>query len=119
MSGCGLCSRGAATDVSPRVQRVFEQTPGGVNGSDCPRRSPGVAVFDRRTRGLTSVALSEGDTLLVLGPNGAGKTTLLRVLATLLRPTAGTVRVLGCDLPAEAWKLRPVRVLTGHLWEAA
>jgi heme exporter protein A len=50
--------------------------------------------------------LGRGETLLVLGPNGAGKTTLLRILATLLRPSGGAARALGCALPAEAWKLR-------------
>src|SRR6476620_3767125 len=34
----------------------------------------------------------------LLGPNGAGKTTLMRVLLGLVRPDAGTVRLLGCDL---------------------
>jgi ABC-2 type transport system ATP-binding protein len=36
-----------------------------------------------------------------LGPNGAGKTTTLRILATLLRPDAGTARVLGHDVVRE------------------
>jgi heme exporter protein A len=55
-----------------------------------------------------------GDSLVVLGPNGAGKTTLLRILATLLRPTGGEVRVLGCKLPDEAWKLRGKIGYLGH-----
>ena len=52
-----------------------------------------------------SVRVEKGQTLAVLGGNGAGKTTLLRVLAGLLRPHGGTVRVLGAELPAERWKL--------------
>ena len=43
-----------------------------------------------------------GATLVVFGPNGAGKSTLLRVLATLLRLHAGSVRVLGTSSPATA-----------------
>jgi heme exporter protein A len=58
--------------------------------------------------------LPAGASLVVLGPNGAGKTTLLRILATLLRPSAGTVRVLGCSLPDEAWKLRGRIGYLGH-----
>jgi len=58
--------------------------------------------------------LAAGDALVVLGPNGAGKTTLLRVLATLLRPSGGEVRVLGCSLPDEAWKLRGRIGYLGH-----
>ena len=56
----------------------------------------------------------EGATLAVLGPNGAGKTTLLRVLAGLLRPHGGRVRVAGADLPRERWRI-PARVgYLGH-----
>src|SRR3954447_25229474 len=61
-----------------------------------------------------SLRLAARQTLLVLGPNGAGKSTLLRVLATLLRPHAGTVRVLGRDLPAEAWAVRGRIGYLGH-----
>ena len=63
--------------------------------------------FDERPvlRGV-SLRLEPGATLAVLGANGAGKTTLLRVLATLLRPSSGAVRVLGRELPREAWRIR-------------
>jgi heme exporter protein A len=53
-----------------------------------------------------TLTLEEGRTLVVFGPNGAGKTTLLRVLATLLRPHAGTARILGRDIPQESWAVR-------------
>jgi len=61
-----------------------------------------------------SLSLGAGETLVVFGPNGAGKSTLLRVLATLLRPHAGTVRVLGSSLPEDAWSVRGRIGLLGH-----
>ncbi len=61
-----------------------------------------------------TLTLPAGHTLLVLGPNGAGKTTLLRVLATLLRPHAGQVHVLGSPLPDAAWAVRGRVGLLGH-----
>lgn len=50
----------------------------------------------------------------MLGPNGSGKSTLLRILAGLLRPTAGAARVLGCALPRECWRLRGRVGYVGH-----
>ena len=61
-----------------------------------------------------SLTLPVGETLVVFGPNGAGKTTLLRVLATLLRPGAGDVAVLGCPLPTQAWRVRSRIGFLGH-----
>jgi heme exporter protein A len=61
-----------------------------------------------------TLRLEAGQTLGVLGANGAGKTTLLRVLAALLRPHGGTARVLGAELPRQAWRV-PGRVgYLGH-----
>ena len=58
--------------------------------------------------------IAAGERVLVTGPNGAGKTTLLRVLATALRPTAGTVEVGGHQLPAQARRARPQIGYAGH-----
>jgi heme exporter protein A len=69
---------------------------------------------DREALADVTLSLAAGETLVVFGPNGAGKTTLLRVLATLLRPHAGTVRVLGRELPREAWAVRGQVGLLGH-----
>jgi heme exporter protein A len=69
---------------------------------------------EREALSDVSLSLEQGQTLVVLGPNGAGKTTLLRVLATLLRPHAGRVSVLGSSLPGEAWAVRGRVGLLGH-----
>ncbi len=61
-----------------------------------------------------SFTLDAGRPLVVFGPNGAGKSTLLRVLATLLRPHAGTVEVLGEPLPARGWAVRGRVGLLSH-----
>ena len=61
-----------------------------------------------------TLALPPGRTLVVFGPNGAGKSTLLRVLATLLRPSDGVARVLGRELPGEAWAVRGRIGFLGH-----
>ncbi len=69
---------------------------------------------EREALSGVSLTLQEGQTLVVFGPNGAGKSTLLRVLATLLRPHAGSVSVLGRRLPQESWAVRGRIGLLGH-----
>jgi len=69
---------------------------------------------EREALSGVSLSLREGQTLVVFGPNGAGKTTLLRVLATLLRPHAGDVSVLGCSVPEQSWAVRGRIGLLGH-----
>jgi heme exporter protein A len=61
-----------------------------------------------------TLRLEPGRTLAVFGANGAGKTTLLRVLAGLLRPHGGAARVLGAELPGEAWRVRGRIGYLGH-----
>ncbi|RLF09905.1 MAG: multidrug ABC transporter ATP-binding protein [Thermoprotei archaeon] len=60
--------------------------------------------------------VSRGEVFGLIGPNGAGKTTTLRVLATLIKPTAGQVEIYGLDVVQEAGK---VRKLISYLPEEA
>jgi heme exporter protein A len=72
------------------------------------------AFGERTALSDVSLALPAGSTLVVFGPNGSGKSTLLRVLATLLRPTAGDARVLGSALPGEGHAVRGRIGFLGH-----
>jgi ABC-2 type transport system ATP-binding protein len=67
-------------------------------------------------RALDGVDLTveEGTVLGLLGPNGAGKTTTVRILATLLKPDAGTARVAGYDVGREQDAIRRVIGLSGQ-----
>jgi ABC-2 type transport system ATP-binding protein len=69
------------------------------------------------TRAVDGVdlAVRRGSVYGVLGPNGAGKTTTIRMLATLLRPDAGSARVLGHDIVHEGHAVRGLVSLTGQL----
>src|SRR6202171_1471323 len=52
--------------------------------------------------------IPEGEVYGLIGPNGAGKTTLIRVLATLLEPTYGEVRIDGIDALADPLRVHPL-----------
>ena len=55
-----------------------------------------------------SFSVRTGEVYGLIGPNGAGKTTTLRVLATLLRISAGSVRIFGIDVAAHPEETRKV-----------
>lgn len=55
-----------------------------------------------------------GEVFTLLGPNGAGKTTILRMLTTLLKPTSGTIQVLGHNLQSEPQAVRSLFGLAGQ-----
>lgn len=54
-----------------------------------------------------NLTIPRGITLGLLGPNGAGKSTTLKMLMGMLRPTSGTVRVFGMEMPGMAQKVKP------------
>jgi heme ABC exporter ATP-binding subunit CcmA len=67
----------------------------------------------RVLRGV-DLTLGAGEALAVAGPNGAGKSTLLRLLAGLMRPTSGDIRVLGRPLAGDAGQARRAIGLLSH-----
>jgi heme exporter protein A len=65
-------------------------------------------------RGL-DFEVQPGEFVALLGPNGAGKTTFLRILASLSRPSLGTVSVAGYRLPDQAAAVRARLGVVSHL----
>ena len=68
----------------------------------------------QRVLDQVDLAVETGSVLALLGPNGAGKTTMVRILATLLRPDAGTATVAGHDLLADPVAVKRSISLTGQ-----
>jgi ABC-2 type transport system ATP-binding protein len=60
------------------------------------------------------LTVDEGSVFALLGPNGAGKTTMVRILATLLEPDHGEIRVAGHDVIREADAVRDAIGVTGQ-----
>lgn len=84
-----------------------------VNGAPAVEAEGLTRTFGSReaVSGVT-FRLNAGECLAVFGPNGAGKTTLLRVLASLIRPTGGVVRLVGMRLPGGGEARRAVGLIS-------
>jgi len=80
-----------SSSIAVDVRDLVKVYPGGVRGVD----------------GL-SFRVAVGEIYGLVGPNGSGKTTTLRIIATLLKPSGGYVRVLGLDPVTEATRVREV-----------
>ncbi len=64
-------------------------------------------------RGI-DLEVQRGKCIGLFGPNGAGKTTLLRILATLTRPSSGTIHIAGYDILRHAAQVRPLLGVLSH-----
>ena len=87
----------------------------------CPDRGPAIQVQGleksyKELRVLRGVdfEVAPGSVFALLGSNGAGKTTLVSILSTLLKADAGTARVNGFDVAAQAADVRESISLTGQ-----
>ena len=61
-----------------------------------------------------NLSLAENDFVALVGPNGSGKSTLMRIVATLLKPTAGEVKIGGWLIPQQAERVRQHIGLISH-----
>ncbi|GAA1677595.1 daunorubicin resistance protein DrrA family ABC transporter ATP-binding protein [Glycomyces endophyticus] len=84
--------------------------------SETAIRAEGLVKHFKEIKAVDGVDLEvpAGTVYGVLGPNGAGKTTTVRMLATLLRPDAGTATVFGNDIVADPSAVRTQVSLTGQ-----
>jgi ABC-2 type transport system ATP-binding protein len=62
---------------------------------------------DLRAVDAVDLRVERGEIFGCLGPNGSGKSTLMRMLLGLMAPSGGRARVLGCEIPRDAERLRP------------
>src|SRR5579862_282753 len=61
-----------------------------------------------------NLSMQPGQVMALLGPNGAGKTTFVNLVATLIRPDSGTLRVNGIDVARQPAAVRRNIALAGQ-----
>ena len=90
----------AITFSLPDVPHPAPRTPHAEPAVRCRGITKEFGSGEARTSALRGVDLDvrAGELTLLVGPSGCGKTTLISIIAGLLRPTAGSVSVLGADL---------------------
>ncbi|WP_127530985.1 ATP-binding cassette domain-containing protein [Paenibacillus kobensis] len=95
---------------------VIQQRSIAPNNGDWAVEANGlVKIFgDNKAVDGVDLKVRAGSIYGVLGPNGAGKTTTIRMLATLLRPDAGTGRIFGYDVVKDASIVRQLIGVTGQ-----
>lgn len=69
-----------------------------------------VSMSFGKTEAVKEVSLKvvRGTIFGLVGSDGAGKSTLLRMIATMIRPTSGTIRLGGIDIVAQRWNVKPL-----------
>ncbi|CAM2878568.1 ATP-binding cassette domain-containing protein [Paenibacillus sediminis] len=97
------------------MNHILKRGTGPGNGDWAVEASGLVKAFgDNRAVDGVNLNVQTGTIYGVLGPNGAGKTTTIRMLATLLRPDAGSARIFGHDVVKESQVVRQLIGVTGQ-----
>ena len=103
--------------VSPGASRPAPVTAAGTPAPAIELHGVAAGYGDRLALEAVDLVVPAGSLLAVVGPNGAGKSTLLKVIAGLLRPSAGTVEVLGASPGAAAHQIAYVPQAEAVDWE--
>ena len=87
----------------------------GHNGNILELEEVSFSYGDRLIADRISLTVHPGEHIGIVGESGCGKSTLLKLLAGLYRPTAGTIKVMGCSQPSEISKMVSIVMQTPML----